>query len=168
MLVHTDHIRNSMPYNLAKKTLVFLFNPEKVIRLDELSQFLKDCKYPEHVISKSFFNAKIQGPAPSPKRSKNVIPFVATYYPSVDNKSLTQTVNSKFKNIRNEHLISIYKDTNFILSLKLAYSRFIPNFKNIRKLGTYKCSEKRCKICQNYLNETNKFTISNGQICEIH
>ena len=45
----------------------------------------------------------------------------------------------------------------------MASSRFIWNFKDIRKPGTYKCSDKRCKICQNQLNETNKFTISNGQ-----
>ena len=64
---------------------------------------------------------------------------------------------------------------NFILSLKqpkplyreLASSRFISNFKNIRQPGTYKCSDKRCKICQNYLNEIKEFTISNCQIWEI-
>ena len=67
------------------------------------------------------------------------------------------------------------KDTNFMLSLKqpkklyrkLTSSRFISNFKNIKKPGTYKCSGKRCKICQNYLNGTNKFTFSNGQVWEI-
>ena len=87
-----------------------------------------------------------------------------------------QTVKNKFKNIRNEHLKSLYKDTNFILSLKqpknlyreLASSRFISNLKHIRKPGTYKCSDKRCKICQIYLNETNKFTMSNGQVWEIY
>ena len=55
-----------------------------------------------------------------------------------------QTVKSKFKNIRNEHLKSIYKDMNFILLLrqqqnlyrKLASSRFMSDFKNIRKPGT--------------------------------
>ena len=94
-------------------------NPEKVIiRLDELRQFLKECKYPEHVISKSIFNAELQGPAPNSERSKNVILFVTTYYPNIDNKSLMQEVKNKFKNIRNEHLRSIYKDTNFILPLK--------------------------------------------------
>ena len=44
-------------------------------------------------------------------------------------------MKKKFKNIRNEHLKSIYKDTNFILPLKrpknlcrgLASSRFISN-----------------------------------------
>ena len=50
---------------------------------------------------------------------------------------------------------------------ELISSRFISSFKNIRKPGTYKCSDKRCKICQNYLNETNKFTMSNGQVWEI-
>ena len=82
-----------------------------------------------------------------------------------------RAVKNKFKNIMNKHLKSEYKDKNFILSLKqpknlyreLTYFRFISNLKNISKPGTYKCSDKRCKICQNYLNETNKFTMSNGQ-----
>ena len=85
-------------------------NPEKVIiRLDELRQFLKECKYPEHVISKSIFNAKLQGPAPNPERSKKAVAFVTTYYPNIDKKSLMRTVKNKFKNVRNEHLRSIRK-----------------------------------------------------------
>ena len=86
-----------------------------------------------------------------------------------------QTVKNKFKNIKNERLRSVCKDIVFILSLKqpknlykeLTSSRFISSFKNIKKPETYKCSGKRCKICQNYLNETNKFTLSNGQVWEI-
>ena len=42
--------------------------------------------------------------------------------------------------------------------------RFISNFKNIREPGTYKCSDERCKVYQNYLNETNKFTMPNGKV----
>ena len=69
-------------------------------------------------------------------------------------------------------LKSIYKDTSFILSLKqpkclyreLASSRFISSCKNIKKLETYKWSDKRCKICQISFNESNKFAILNGQI----
>ena len=83
-----------------------------------------------------------------------------------------ETVKIKFNNLRNERIKFIYKDVNLILSLKypisfyreLASSKFISNFKNTKKPGTYKCSDKRCKICQNYLNETNTFTMSNGQI----
>ena len=50
---------------------------------------------------------------------------------------------------------------------ELASSRFISNCKNIRKPVTYKCSDEICKMFQNYLNETNKFTMSNGQVSEI-
>ena len=85
-----------------------------------------------------------------------------------------QTVKTKFKNIRNEHLRSIYKNTNFILPLKqpkhlyreLTSPRFISSFKNIRKPVPYKCNDKRCKLCPNYLNKTNKFTMTNVQKLE--
>ena len=121
----------------------------------------------------SIFNANF--PGTTPDRFKNVIPFVTIYYHNIDNKSLMQTVKNKFENIRNEHLQSIYKATNFILSLKQrkeivqrtgAFYRFTSSFKNIREPATYKCSDKRCTICQNYLNETNKFTMSNRQVLE--
>ena len=46
---------------------------------------------------------------------------------------------------------------------ELASSKFTSNFKNIRKPETYECSNKRCKICQYYLNETKTFTMSNDQ-----
>ena len=46
-----------IPYNLAKRIIVFVSNHAKVmIRLDELTQFLKECQHPEDVITKSFFN----------------------------------------------------------------------------------------------------------------
>ena len=32
----------------------------------------------------------------------------------------------------------------------------MPSFKSIRKPGTYKYSDIRCKVCQNHLNETNQ------------
>ena len=71
---NSDHTKNNIPYNLAKRIIVFVSNPEKVIIcLEELRQFLKECKHPEHAISKIIFNAKLQGPAPNPERSKNVI-----------------------------------------------------------------------------------------------
>ena len=53
------------------------------------------------------------------------------------------------------------------LHRELTSSRFISNFKNIRKTGIYKCSGKRYKICENYLNGIKKFTMLNGQIWEI-
>ena len=173
---HPEHIKNNIPYNLAKRIIVFVSNPDNMItRLEELREFLKDCKYPEHVISQSFFNAKLQGPAPNPEKNKDIIPFVTTYYPNIRNRSLMKTVQSKFQNIRNEQLKNIYKDTSFILSQKqpknlyreLASPTFISSSTKIRKPGTYKCNDKRCKVCCIYLNETNNFLMSNGQIWEI-
>ena len=115
---HPDHTKNNISYKLAKRILAFVSNPEKVIiSLAELRQFLKECKHPEYVISERIFNAKIQGPASKPERSKNVILFVTAYYPNIDNKSLMQIVKNKFKIISNEHLKSVYKDANFILCL---------------------------------------------------
>ena len=59
---HLDHTQVNIPHNLAERTIVFISNPEKVIiRLVELS--------------KSIFNAKLQGPAPNPEKGKNVVPF---------------------------------------------------------------------------------------------
>ena len=63
-----------------------------------------------------------------------------------------QTAKNNLKNIRNEQLRSIHKDTNLILSLKQpktldgdsTSSRLISSFKNIKKPGTYKYSDKRC------------------------
>ena len=41
---HPDHTKNNIPYNLAKRIIIFVSNPEKVIiGLDELRQFLKEC-----------------------------------------------------------------------------------------------------------------------------
>ena len=40
---HLDHTKNNIPYNLAKRIIVFVSNPENVIiHLDELRQFLKN------------------------------------------------------------------------------------------------------------------------------
>ena len=48
-ITHPDHTKNNIPNNLEKEIIVFVSNPQEVIiRLDELRQFLKDFKYPEH------------------------------------------------------------------------------------------------------------------------
>ena len=54
------------------------------LRLKEQGKLLLNCGYPESVIDKSFFNAKLQGPANKPSNSKNILPFVSTYYSNFD------------------------------------------------------------------------------------
>ena len=173
---HPEHMKNNIPYNLAKRIIVFVSNPGKVqVRLEELKRFLINCKYPEHVISKSIFNAKLQGPAPNPENKMNSIPFITTFYPNIDNKLTIKTIKEKFNNIRSEELKEIFKESNFILSLrqsknlykKLVSSKFLSSSIYLKKPGTYKCNDSRCKVCQIYLNTTDRFVMSNKQVWEI-
>ena len=62
-------IISSLILTIRIEVVGFVSNREKsIISLDELRQFSRDCKYPEHVISKSISNAKPQGLAPNPDR----------------------------------------------------------------------------------------------------
>ena len=82
---HLDHAKDNVPYNLAKRIIVFVSNEENIeYRLTELKNWLKSCKYAENVINGASRNAKLQGPAPLTTNSNN-IPFVTTYYDNVNN-----------------------------------------------------------------------------------
>ena len=71
---HARHVLDNVPYSLAKKIIVFVSNSKKMEdRLQELKHFLLKCGYPERIIDKGFFNARLQGPAPEkPKDETNV------------------------------------------------------------------------------------------------
>ena len=78
---HPYHIKYNIPFNLAKRILVFVSDEQKVaLRLKELLQWLLNCGYPESVIDKSFSNAKLQDPANKLAIPKNILPLVSTYY----------------------------------------------------------------------------------------
>ena len=79
--VHIQNVvKDNLPYNLAKRIIVFVSNDKKVqMRLKELKNWLKDCNDPDSIINQSFYHAKLQGPAPFKDNPKNV-PFVTTYY----------------------------------------------------------------------------------------
>ena len=56
---HPLHTKQNIPFNLAKRIIVFVSDEEKVKnRLKELRRWLITCGYPESIIDKSFFNAK--------------------------------------------------------------------------------------------------------------
>ena len=90
---HPEHTKQNIPYNLAKRIIVFVSDEEKMNeRLSELKTWLLSCSYPLPIIDKAFFNAKLQGPAP--KKEEIVIPFVSTHYRNFDSKSIFITANS--------------------------------------------------------------------------
>ena len=115
---HPKHCKDNLPYNLAKRIIVFVSNDKKVeMRLKELKNWLKNCNYPDSVINQSFHNAKLQGPAPFKDNSKN-IPFVTTYYENIDNEKVVRKIRSKLSNIQSRHLSEVFKNKNVILSQK--------------------------------------------------
>ena len=66
---HPEHTKQNIPYSLAKRIIVFVFDEKKMNeRLSELKTCLLSCSYPLTIIEKAFSNAKLQGPAPKKKR----------------------------------------------------------------------------------------------------
>ena len=105
---HPTHIKNTIPFNLAKRIVVFVSDPQIVeIRLNELEHWLLDCSYPRNLIKQAFHRAKLQGPA-EPRR-KDIIPLMTTYYPSLNYNNVLKTISALLKILktkqRNKNLL---------------------------------------------------------------
>ena len=115
---HPDHSKDNVPYNLAKRIIVFVSNEEKIeYRLNELKNWLKSCKYLENVINRAFRNARLQCSA-SLKTNSNNIPFVTTYFDNVNNNKKVKKIRRKFNHIQSDHLKSLLKNSNIVLAQK--------------------------------------------------
>ena len=50
---HPSHIKRNIPYNLAKRIIVFTSDSEKEeMHLTQLKEWLLACNYPKHIIDK--------------------------------------------------------------------------------------------------------------------
>ena len=117
--VHIQNVvKDNLPYNLAKRIIVFVSNDKKVqMRLKELKNWLKDCNDPDSIINQSFYHAKLQGPAPFKDNPKNV-PFVTTYYENIDNEKVIRKIRSKLLNIQSRLVSELFKNKNVVISQK--------------------------------------------------
>ena len=105
---HPESCKKNVPHNLAKIIIVFVTDPEKVeLRLNELRVWLKN-KYPDHIISNAFYNAKLQGPAPKPKNNFSNLPFVTSFHEVTDNKIIMNNIKSKIENTSSDYTKSIF------------------------------------------------------------
>ena len=67
---------------------------------------------------------------------------------------MIKTIKEKFNNIRNNDLKEIFKESNFILSLRqpknlyqeLVSSKFLSDNNYVKKPGTYKCKMQNLSI----------------------
>ena len=107
--VHPESCKKNLPYNLPKRIIVVVTDPEKVeLRLNELRSWLKNNKYPDHIISNAFYNAKLQGPALKPKNNFNNIPFVTSFHEDADNKIIVKNITRKIGNTSFHYIERIF------------------------------------------------------------
>ena len=84
------------------------------LRLKELRKWLLNSGYPEPVLDKLFFNAKLQGPANKQTNSKNILPLVSTYYSNFDMRNIIISINQKLKQSPNESTKEIFGETQTV------------------------------------------------------
>ena len=174
---HPSHIKESIPFNLAKRIIVFVSDPELVQqRLKELEEWLLDCNYPLEKIRAAFHRAKVQGPAPE-KCKKDILPLVTTYYPCLQFKNMMKTIQSLLNSFTHNETKRKFENSKTVLALKqppnikslLTNSKFSSQSKTSNKAipGIHLCNNSRCKLCKSYLQPVNSFTTANNTIWNI-
>ena len=98
---HPEHVKNNIPYVLAKRIVVFTTYANVMWEnLEDLKRWLRTCGYPEHVIVKGVHNALLQGPAPETKK-ETIIPLISTYYSNYSNALVLNVGKQLVKNSKN-------------------------------------------------------------------
>ena len=114
---HPEHIKINIPYNLAKRIIVFVSDSNKEkYRLHELYQWLINCNYPSNVIDKCFHNAKLQGPAPEPRKQENILTFISTYYSNFTHKHTVKEINNLLENNNKGNIKEVFGNTSTVLT----------------------------------------------------
>ena len=173
---HPEHIKINIPYNLAKRIMVFVSDSiQEEHRLNELYRWLLNCNYPSTIIDKCFHNAKLQGPAPEPKKKENILTFTSTYYSNYNHKYTIKEINNLLQNNNKESIKKVFGNTSTVLALKqppnllrhiskASFSSTRNQEKRKQEWGLYTsdCRDSRCQLCKSYIQECNSFITSNG------
>ena len=168
---HPQHIKENIPYCLAKRILVITTKPKDIEEnLKHLRQALSSRGYPNKIIEKGIFNAKLQGPAP-PKSKDILIPLSSMYYSNYSNSTVVTVSKQLLENTKDERLIRAFKDVSIIEAFKqppnllriLSNSAFISTAEKLERKpgGLRKCNHPLCKICD-LIKEGDSFITANG------
>ena len=170
---HPEHTKHNIPYVLAKRIIVISSEDAWVKRnLDDLRQFLLNRKYPDDVITKSFENAALQGPA-NKKSNEKIIPLITPFLGNYDSSNIVNFTRDLISVSSNERITNAFKNVKFVqcftqrpnLLKSLSSSRFISTLPNIKERGNFHCSRSNCEICSyNYLQECKSFHTSNNTL----
>ena len=157
---HPVHVKNNIPFTLAKKIIVFCSNEVTVNnRLADLYKWLIESRYPPQIVERGFHNAKLQGPANKP--NSNNITFVTRYAANYDSKHVTQTAERLLNDCRSEKLENIFRKTKVTLALEqspnilqmLTSAKFTSQIEERLPNGLFKCNDVRCLLCHHYIQE---------------
>ena len=173
---HPQHIKNNLPYSLARKIVAFVSDEDKLnSRLREMKTWLLQCNYPAKTINKGIHNAKKHGPAPPPKNMDKTLIFTSTFVSNLTHDNTIHQINELLKNTKSAKLNEIfdgcramiaYKQPNNIQRL-LTKAAFSSNNTNSIKNGLFRCGRDICKLCKLYIQECTSFICSNGFRWEI-
>ena len=177
---HPPHVKNNIPYTLAKRIIVFCSDDEREkFRLQELKTWLIKCNYPIDIITQGFKNAKLQGPAPAPNNSKNKLIFTSKYINNYSHDNTIRQINCLLTLPKTNKLREIFGDCttttafkqppNILRHLtKASFTAAIPStISTLPRKGLFKCDDSRCKLCRLYLQECSSFNTYNGFNWEI-
>lgn len=172
---HPKHTLQNIPFCLAKRIVVFCSDGDIMEeRLSELKRLLILCKYPEKIIEKGIFNARIQGPAPPKTDKNNIIAYTHRNMSNFQFKHILTTASNLLKNARSDEIRNIFKDIRFIEATSQPKNilRTITTTKRETAdaaPGIYaECTDPRCMICKKgYIENCSSFTTSNGKTWEI-
>ena len=182
---HPLHVKNNIPYGLAKRIIVFVSDPVQMeFRLNQLRSWLQRCNYPKSIIEKGIHNARLQGPAPKPANKNDTIPLITTFSSNLDMAPVTQNVRTLLTNKQHGRLGDILQNLKVVAAYKqpanlqhqLCRAKFNDPAKSVHRPlkpklspGLFRnCMDKRCKLCRlEYVQECTSFICSNGRIWEI-
>ena len=177
---HPQHVKDNIPFTLAKKIVMFCSNPEKeTARLEELRGWLIECNYPKDVIKRGLHNAQLQGPAPPPKATRDKLIFITTYSSNYTHDNTIQQINNLLRSPKTKKLDEIFENCTTTVAYKQPYnllrhltkaaftSILPPTISSQKPNGFFKCNRENCKICKLYVQECSSFTTYNGVNWEI-
>ena len=175
---HPTHIKNNIPFVLAKSIIVITTDNEMMENnLRDLTSWLLNCGYPLQVITKGIHNARLQGPAPPPDKKRS-IPLITTFFSNLDGGNILEAAKSLIQNSSNTRIKEAFKDVRFIharrqppnILQQVTNAKFVTSERNIRP-GIWRCGRYDgvvCKICELYLQECTSFTTAGGKIWTVN
>ena len=114
---HVKHVKDNIPFNLAKRIIIFTTNAEKSEKeLCKLKKWLIHNQYPSTIIDKAFHNAKLQGPANDPAKRKQVIPLITRYCDNYTGQNIIKKTNMLLQNCPDTHTKNTFHNKKIILA----------------------------------------------------